>query len=341
MVWIKRNLLFVIGSFIALVCIGLGVWFLVVAISEESGVAEKANAQYTEAKQLSTAKPQPGGGSNPIDNIKNAKAQQASLKAFVAKVRPVFQRIPGIPDSNGATNKISNSEFAAELRNTIADLRKTATNLSVVLPPDYYFSFQSQRNVMIFDPAGLDKLAIQLGEVKALSSVLFDAKVNFLESVRREPVSTNDNEQADYLTQKTVSTPLADFSPYEITFRCFSAELADVMSRIGNSSNGLIIKTINVSPAEGAGAVDTAQTTTMPTPANPMPMPYLPGGGGGRYAPGYNTGGRLFPRPYTPMPVPVAPVATAPSTSPSAFIAESPLRVTMLVDVVKLKAASK
>jgi len=58
-------------------------------------------------------------------------------------MRPFFQRIPAIPDN--ATNKVSNSEFAAELRNTVSTLRHEAEQLSVTLPPDYYFTFESQR----------------------------------------------------------------------------------------------------------------------------------------------------------------------------------------------------
>jgi len=103
---------------------------------------------------------------------------------------------------------------------------------------------------MIFDPASLDKLAVQLGEVKVLSEILFDAKVNYLDSIRRESVSTNDNNAADYYPRKTVTTPLADMSPYELTFRCFSTELAQVLSHLASSPYGSLRKASALNPRE-------------------------------------------------------------------------------------------
>ena len=52
-----------------------------------------------------------------------------------------------------------------------------------------------------FAPGSLGALAQQLGEVKALCEILFAAKINSLDGIRRVPVSPDDagGTQADYL----------------------------------------------------------------------------------------------------------------------------------------------
>ena len=73
---------------------------------------------------------------------------------------------------------------------------------------------------------------MQLAEVKAICTVLFQAKINSLDNIRRERVSEDDlkGPQTDYLPEKSVTNELAVLSPYEVTFRCFSSELAAVLA---------------------------------------------------------------------------------------------------------------
>ena len=93
-------------------------------------------------------------------------------------------------------------------------------------------------------------MASHLGEIKAICDILFDAKVNTLDSIRREKISElNDNYPSDYLgTQKTITNTLAELTPYEVTFKSFSAELALVLGSLAGSPNGFIVKSINVEP---------------------------------------------------------------------------------------------
>jgi hypothetical protein len=335
MAWIKRNLFFVIGSVIAVLLIGVGVYYLIAEMAAESKVSADIEQQYAELTRLNQLNPHPGN--DQIDNIKNAKLQEAALKAYLAKLTPLFQKIPGIPDTSGTTNKVSNSEFAAQLRNTVSDLKHVAMVQSVILPTDYYFSFESQRKIMIFDPTSLDKLALQLGEVKVLSEILFAAKINSLDSIRRESVSTNDNNPSDYLSEKTTSTALADLAPYELTFRCFSSELAFVLSHLASSPNGFIVKSINVEPSSGFTGTDDPNNPNNANPAGAPAAPMFEGPIRRPVPPGSPEAG-YAPRPYSPQPQ-----ATAGATAkgPQVFITEKPFRVTLMVEVVKLKPAAK
>ena len=234
MAWIKRNLYFVIGSLVAVALMGVGGFLLFSQISQESQVTENIKAKYAELDALNKANPHPGN--EKIENIKAAKEQEQTLRAYTAKTRPYFQRVAPIPD----TKPVINSDFAAELRNTIVQLHHEAELQSVVLPKDYYFTFEAQKKQMIFEAGSLDKLAMHLGEIKAICEILFNARVNALDSVRRESVSQSDNNPPDYLSQKTTSTPLAELTPYELTFRCFSSELAQVLGGLAASPNGFL-----------------------------------------------------------------------------------------------------
>ena len=328
MAWIKRNLFFVIGSFIALVLMGVGGYWLYTQIALESQVADQIAAQYAELTRLNNLNPNPGD-TKTIDNVKATKEEEAQLRAYINKMTPFFQRITPIPDAG--TNKVSNSEFAAELRNTVALLRKSASQQSVLLPEDYYFTFEAQRKTMIFDPASLDKMAVELGDIKGICEIFFNAKVNSLDAIRRESVSVNDNNPPDYLPQKTTVTPLADLVPYEVTFRCFSTELGTVMSSLANSPYGFIVKTINVEPTNAGGTEEGGNSPTAMQPVQPVPQSPM-------MSPGFR--GRGFdPRMMTPQPA-VAP-APAPTRASQVFLNEKPFRVTMLINIVKIKPAAK
>jgi hypothetical protein len=338
MAWIKRNLYFLIGSIIALALMIVGGVYLFNQISDEGSVADQIKSQYAELDRLVGLNPHPGDGT--IDNIKLTKEQTATLRAYVNKAKPFYQRIAPIPEST-SSNKITDHDFASQLRITVSQLQHSAAQQSVLLPQDYYFTFEAQKKIMNFDPASLDQLAVHLGEIKALCDLLFAAKVNSLDSIRREIISPNDDNPPDYLADKTVTTPLADLTPYEVTFRCFSTELAQVLANLASSTNAFLVKTINVEPAGSAVPDDQNNNPNgQPPPMSPMPMnpngyrpPGAPGMPGIRgYNPGYN------PNAPGAMPAPVA----APTThGPQVVLNEHPLRVTLFIRIVKLKPTVK
>ena len=89
----------------------------------------------------------------------------------------------------------------------IDQLQHEAENSSVLLPPQYAFSFEAERKLVRFAPGGLVPLAVQLGEVKTISEILFAARINSLDSVQRIRVSDDDTTgpQADYLSNQSVT----------------------------------------------------------------------------------------------------------------------------------------
>ena len=342
--WIKRNLYFVIGSVVALLLLGGAGFYYFSTWKANSEVLAKLHEQYGKLSNLNSMNPHPGRPPD-SDNIKLAKEQEEQLRVFKEQAQKAFQRIPNIPDGP----KVAGEEFVTSLRHTIDQLQKTATNSSITLPPDYGFSFAAQRNLMRYKEGTLEPLAVQLGEVKAICDVLFQARVNNLEYIHRERITPEDAAAAslDYLNQKSVTNELAVLSPYEVKFRCFTPELAQAISGFANSSHGLIVKTINVEPAPAVEA--NPADVTMATPVTPYyPSPVLsPDASRGREEGAaafrrrygldsrYGRGPMQIPLPVQPQaPVPVAP--TAPSKGLQTVLDEKQLLVTMMLNVVKL-----
>ena len=264
--WIKRNLYFVIGSLAALALMGLAGYYLYSRWQLNNQILSQLDEQYAKLKRLNEQRPHPGSGK--VDNIKAAKEQEQQLRAYCQKARQFFQHCPPIPVPE--SDKLTSREFSSALSRTIDQMQRDATKANVALPPKdasgqtYSFSFAAQRDRLAYAAGSLEPLAVQLSEIKAICAVLFEAKINSLDELRRERVSEDDlrGPQTDYLPDKSVTNELAVLSPYEVSFRCFSSELAGVLAGFAAAPCGLMIKTINVESAP-----------TMPAATAPLYMP--------------------------------------------------------------------
>jgi hypothetical protein len=350
--WIKRNLYFLIGSLVALALMGLAGWYLYSKWELNNEILGKLDEQYEKLKRLYEQKPHPGSGK--VDNIKIAKEQQQELRAYIQKSRQYFQPCPPIPVPE--SGKLTSQEFSSALSRTLDQMQREAVRSSVALPPKdskgqtYSFSFAAQRESLAYAPGSLEPLSVQLGEIQAICAVLFQAKINALDNLRRERVSDDDlkGPQTDYLPDKSVTNELAVLSPYEITFRCFSPELAAVLAGFASSPYALLVKTINVelAPASAAGdqpVAPVAQAASAYTPPAPQPRAEAQMSAEARYNARYGLGGgrapglRPAPQPtYYPQPVaPAAPVSANRGGLPL-VLDEKQLKVTLVLDVVKL-----
>ncbi|HNQ73399.1 MAG TPA: Amuc_1100 family pilus-like protein [Verrucomicrobiota bacterium] len=369
MEWIKRNLIFVVSAVVALILLGAAGWYGYSGFNNNSVKKEAITTAYGELNELYRAKPAPGDGKK-VDNIKMAKEQQQEADAFLTNLTAYLQEIPAIPAKTGVTGQ----RFSAALQETISQLQREATNNSVIVPPGYKFSFSQQASLVQFAPGTLDALAVQLGEVKAICDILNEAKINSLTEVRRERVPGNPDDLkgpvTDYIDKKSITNDLAVGSFYEITFQSFTPELAAVLTGFARSPYGLVVKAINVEPATA-----TLLNELMPTPGMPgyalPPQPYAAPGGpaapgyqpmvrsemrmgmgvGGGGAEGrmsrYGGAGQMAPRyaqvpqaqPMPAQPYYANPALVAPKSGTQPFLTEKQLKVTLLVEVLKLLPA--
>jgi len=350
--WIKRNLYFLIGSRVAVALMGLAGWYLYSQWQLNNDILGKLDEKYNELKRLNAQSPHPGHGK--VDNIKAAKEQRQELRGYLQKARDFFQRCPPIPVPE--SGKLTPQEFNSALSRTVDELQREAARASVALPPKdsedrtYSFSFAAERQKLAYAPGSLEPLSVQLGEVKSICAVLFEAKVNSLDDLRRERVSDDDlkGPQTDYLPDRSVTNELAVLTPYEVTFRCFSSELASVLAGFANSPCGLIVKTINVesapAPAPSEQVTAAAPPTVQPYVVAPPPPrpPAAPSSAEAAFADRYGLRGRAAPRPapapvYAPPPMQVA--APASRGGLPLVLDEKLLKVTLALDAVKLLSA--
>ncbi len=377
MSWIKRNLFFFIGSIVALLLMGAAGWSLYSKLTLNNQILADLNTSYDELKGLTSKNPHPGDGK--VNNIQIAKSQELQLSNFVAKARAHFVPIERLPSEEDAP-KITDRDLTTALSRTIDQLQREAATASVTVISNqqggYYFSFEALRGKVSFDQKGLLPLATQLGEVKAICDVLFQAKVNSLDNIRRERVAAEDSLgglQTDYLTEKKTTNDLAVLTPYEITFKCFSSELASVLASFAGSPHAILVKTVNV---EGAPVQAAQELQPGMAPGTPyayqyqQPTSYVPPGttdpdaqarlrsryglgGGGRGMGRYSGGTGALPggtgvgveyrglQPQQPAYAPAVPQATVAPTGPKSgglptVLDERQLKVTMNLILVKL-----
>jgi len=268
--WIKRNLFFFAGTVVAMGLLaaagiyGFGSW------QRNETALNALNEAYKTLQTLNNENPSPGN--DKVDNIQAARKQEQQLREWIQQTKQYFQPILPIP--NPTNGVVTGEAFATALRRTVDQLQRDAEGTSVTLPPQYNFSFEAERSLVKFAPGGLDSLAQQLGGVKEVCEILFSAKINSLDDLRRVRVSDDDarGSQSDYLDGAVVTNSLAVFTPYEVTFRCFSQDLANVLSGFASSSHGFIVKDINVRVAEATTTTPSTSPLDERRPGNPVSL---------------------------------------------------------------------
>lgn len=361
MAWIKRNLYFLVGSVVGVGLLAVAVVYMLGGSARDSAVKETLSASYAKLKDLKNLDPSPG--SVKVDNITNAQAQVAALQKYSKEAQATFVPIAPIPN----TPRVDVQLFSSELTATLNALRAMAGEKphTVLLPstnPPYNFTFESIVRQVTFKQPSLQALARQLGEVKAISEILFRAKITALDGFKRVRVAVEDNptaNPADYLNESPKTNDWAVLVPYEVSIRCLSTELAAVLNGFANSKHPLLVHAINVEPAPQADSMGFADPS-LGFPPMGLPQPYMGvspgvprfGGmdpmaarmrsryGGGIGGPGMRGEGRGQPPPRaTPQPIyQPPPPGGGPPPPPSAQVVlfERPVRVTLKITLVQL-----
>jgi hypothetical protein len=342
MAWIKRNLYFVIAIVVGLGATGYCAWLLYSALGENVAASAAYEGTRQKLKDFETKTPSPDA-----DNIAKARTDKAKVADFLREFRKCFSNFPKPPE-------VDARGFKEYLQKCITQFTLDATNAGVALPTDqtaYEFSFQALMNKMNLSADEIGAWMQQLEEIKAILNILYTAKINKLTGLRRPMVGSDDGGTDDYIPQTIVTNQWGVVTPYKVDFRSFSADLAAVLAGFAHSSNCFIVKGVYVVPDKEQlpQAAQPQPEPTAPPPNyrrlpppnynNPYPNnPFLQRGGGGRG--GY--GGYPPVRPQQPFypaqPAPVAETPAAPA-GPTTILTETPLFVTIYVDVVKLKAS--
>ncbi len=259
MVWNKRNLLFVLSAAVGLILlVGAGCFFYGNWSANRKAVEEFKRAQG-ELKALQNKKPFPSK-----EAIQRARDAQKEVLGILGQFKDAFESAQETPSLDEKT-------FKSFVSGTLAQLQTSAVNSGVNLPQsDYAFSFSGLITKLNFPTNSIGSWVMELHDVKSVCTVVFNAKVNTLESIRRAPVSTDEaaGGAGDFLPLNIVISENIVRAPYEVVVRGYSREIADVMNGFLRSTDCFIIKNIDIGPASGAAGIAAAQTGGASVDAN-------------------------------------------------------------------------
>ena len=311
MAWIKRNLWLVISGVIALVFLGLGGFYLWSAIEKNKSIDGEISQTKSDIELLLNGEITPNQ-----QNLKDAKEQSARLTAFVADAKKHFPPTP----ASGPLDALS---FKTLLRTTVSGLQKQAESAGISLTTtNYLFTFDAQWAATTFAQESLHPLSERLHEVRFIAEVLFKSRINRLVGMRRAMVQGErlQGGGAGGIPAADVYLPVAGRSnpetgmalwPYEVTFICFTSELAAVMEGLQSAQYGFVVKSPVIEPDAETKAPAGRQPKLPNQP--PLVRPVRPPVAG---------------QP-PPAAIPGAPVGLV------TIVNEKPLRVTLRIEVIK------
>jgi hypothetical protein len=333
MAWIKRNLIFVIIVAVGLGATGFCGYLLYSALEQNKADSDKYLSDKSSLETLQKKRPFPDQ-----QNIKAAELDAERVRAFLTDFHKPFAAFPTPP-------KLDDRRFKEYLQNSVMHFGLEASNAGVGLPPGYAFAFSQQMNVLNYSSDCIAPWMQQLTEINAILHILYNAKINYLEKIKRPTVPGEDVMGDDYLQIGMVTNTTGVVTPYMVNFRAFSAEIANVLAGVAASSNCLIIKTIYVTPSrEPLPSVAELQAPTPPPMLVPQYRRYQPPPEAplNPFMQQDNSASRYRERrPMGPIPqMQYAPAYQEPPapTGPVTILTETPLFVTIYIDVVKLKA---
>lgn len=342
--WIKKNLFWVVGGLAAVALLGGSFFYLYTNMQKEKQLDDEIATKIAKLEEVEKA------GVPGKEAIEATKQDQERVEKLAQRMSEFFKPVARDLPKSG-------SEFQSQLDIALDVLEKTAEYSAVALPPKpYFFTFKPQKEAVQIESANLIPLSLQLSEIRAICDIIFKAKVNALDNIRRMPIAKDDVGPNEYLDKKAVTNALTIHVPYEFTFRGLSSELAAVLDGLAKAPACFLIKALNIEPSNGAAATQTdsspgAVPGTMPghSPFQSRYGTFLrpPAAGAGgdadaaqsaaasRYAMMARYGRFMQPQPETPQPV--VPVAKGPSV----LLDEKQLRITMTIEAVRFKDASQ
>lgn len=321
MAWLKKNLLLAVGGAVALVLLGVAVFFLWSQYRREAEVTAALNDQSQQLEGFARKEPNPGN--EKVDNIKAAKEQDKLLREFEAEARKTF-----VPQ-NYPTN-LESGQLKLLMDTTIDELTRAAARSGVKLPDDFGFTFGTLRRQMSFDSGNIQPLARMLTDIRGVCLSLFQARILALDGIRRcTVVPTLDTPGPEFWNKKPTTNEYAAIIPYEFTFHCFTTELGQALENLYRSPQAYLVKNIVVDTSQSTLLEKPAEGADPTMPAGPMmnfqqmQMMMRYGMRGGRY------GGYMPP----PQPVP-APTTTSGGLSP--MLDEKPFRAILWIETLRL-----
>ncbi|MBX3748046.1 MAG: Amuc_1100 family pilus-like protein [Verrucomicrobiae bacterium] len=269
MPWIKKNLMLVLGGLVGLVLLGGSGFFLYSESSREADINAQLEEKQNEWGRLNNLNPFPEDR-----NIQLVREEAERMEQLALSLRSTLHPLP-------APEVTDTFSLRLLIENTISELRGEAEAAGVELPDRYAFTFQRLRDhAGQFDSNAIPRIAQQVAHISTLCRVLFNAKVHALSTIRRSAVLREEGGTSDFLTKGPVTNNWVIRAPYDLSFRSFNSELAEVIRGLAALGPCIAIKTLNVEPTtiRPAGGMPMMVPPGM-MPVTPGMAPPQPGGG--------------------------------------------------------------
>ncbi|HLX72697.1 MAG TPA: Amuc_1100 family pilus-like protein [Verrucomicrobiae bacterium] len=243
MSWAKRNLYFLISCVLAVALLLAAGWYCYSQWQGNNASSDSLKQAYGQLNDLGTKPITPS-----TENIEAANQEAKRARELAVGLRKHLAPIPSIPNVTNVDDHL----LASSVRDTVRQLALSAEANHVALPQDFAFSFSAQRDKVAYAEQGRDHLARELGEVKVICGVLFSNRIDSLEILQRER-SADDIANAtgnEFLDSVSITNNDTIVTPYQVTFTSFDPALSEVLTGFANQPYGIMVRTLEVEPAE-------------------------------------------------------------------------------------------
>jgi len=327
MVFLKRNIFWIISGLVSVGLIAGSVMFT-------SGAKAKAEEKMTElstytntVNQLKDATPYPSP-----EAINQVKQDTEKVKGFSKQAEAMF--------TYKAPPDIHPRRFKVHLINSLVALQNEATNYNVRLPRQFNFTFSHLLPMPNLLPYSVAPLGERLQDIQHITQILFESRVHAIDSFARVPAYAREPGgrvlMYDVGIRTNLSTAEADFTstPYRFSFRGFTTELTEVLNRFASADRFYVVRQIEVQGTQSAEPSLVSRASSGGMFAGGADSGDEEGSGGGTLR---TTQANLLAQARALAAARAAAGRGVVLQSPlQTVIDERPLRISMMIDVVKL-----
>ncbi len=266
MVWLKRNWMLLVILLVAAGLLAGAIVYLVAMMGARSKAAKELKEKQDNLSRLVNFDP-----SLDDANIQKIKEEIQWFKSYTPQLAALLQ-----PDTNVVLN-LDDQAFKSRLDTTVSDLNNKAASAGVTVRAKYSFTFDQQRTMVRFPANSVPVLASQLNEIQELCEILFRSKVHSLDTLRRvraypdEPAGSADYIDGSSIVTNNTAGGDVVITPYDLSFRGFTAELSSVLQELSKSKVFFNVKRLSVQALEVPPPVEVLPPS--PTPGRPGPAP--------------------------------------------------------------------
>lgn len=258
--WFKRNP-FLAGLLVATVlAVASAAYYLNGALARFAAEEETFMQNQATLQGLQGAKPFPNA-----DNVAKAKEELADARRVLADIAQAVKV---------AEPAVTPTAFQDELRDKVSDISTRAAAAGVALGSDFFLGFDAYQAQPPTEAAA-PKLALQLQSIHKVVSILLDARVREIVSIKRESLPVESASPAPSAGEGKGTKPqarpstdeLPDFNlaPFTVVFGADQSSFRTAFNRILDIEPPVFVRMVGVANSQPEGPSKTPEGATSAT----------------------------------------------------------------------------